>query len=251
MPKYIETFDLTLIYAKVADYFGIAMEVGCFIAGLILNNRHSPMDKELLHRFETLRDLFASLFFSSIGLHIFPSFMAKQALLLVVVTVSVMSMKSAMGFFFLHSVIRIDRTTSAAVSIGLSQVSEFGFVLASRAKSMGIVQKEAYYVVVAVTSLSLIITPFIWKVLRSFVPGLQRRSQGSDHDYDGDSSPNKPRRDTTDNQIDEDSRRMQMDLLSPFHRSDNYSRSDIYDQGNLSFWERGTYLLCKRLGSFM
>lgn len=160
----LASISLCFAFLLLSDYFGIAIEVGCFVAGIVLNNRHVPMDPLLFHRIEAVRDVFASLFFASIGLHIYPHFLLNQAQLMILITFTVMGLKILVGFGTLHFAVKVEKSVACMVSVGLSQVSEFAFVLSSRAKSLGIIQKESYYVMVGITSVSLMLTPFLWQV---------------------------------------------------------------------------------------
>ncbi|XP_016119460.1 transmembrane and coiled-coil domain-containing protein 3-like [Sinocyclocheilus grahami] len=49
------------------------------------------------------------------------------------------------------------------VSAGLAQVSEFSFVLGSRARRAGIISREVYLLVLSVTTLSLLLAPVLWR----------------------------------------------------------------------------------------
>lgn len=49
------------------------------------------------------------------------------------------------------------------VSAGLAQVSEFSFVLGSRARRAGIISREVYLLVLSVTTLSLLLAPALWR----------------------------------------------------------------------------------------
>ncbi|CAB3988952.1 transmembrane and coiled-coil domain-containing 3-like [Paramuricea clavata] len=50
------------------------------------------------------------------------------------------------------------------IAAGLAQVSEFSFVVGSRARRLGLITREIYLIILSVTSLSLFIAPLLWKV---------------------------------------------------------------------------------------
>lgn len=63
------------------------------------------------------------------------------------------------------------------VSAGLAQVSEFSFVLGSRARRAGIISREVYLLILSVTTLSLLLAPALWRAaIMKCVPRPERRS---------------------------------------------------------------------------
>ena len=62
---------------KVTEYLGLSMELGCFIAGLMIST-HPDQADYTVHIVEPIRDMFACIFFVTMGLHIYPSFLLSQ-----------------------------------------------------------------------------------------------------------------------------------------------------------------------------
>jgi predicted Kef-type K+ transport protein len=112
---------------------------------------------------EPVRDMFACLFFASIGLHIYPSFLASEAMLLFTLSAIVIGFKYIATCIILY-LFKFDIHKSSTMAIALAQVSEFGFVLASRAKQLSIITREVYYLLLAITSITLIATPLLLKI---------------------------------------------------------------------------------------
>ncbi|CAJ0876875.1 7474_t:CDS:2 [Entrophospora sp. SA101] len=142
---------------------GLGVEIGCFVAGVFIHNCRYIIDSSI-GVVEPVKDLFSCLFFASIGLHIYPSFLINEAPLLLILTAG------AVGFKFINSSLAlailghpIQRASTMAV--GLAQISEFAFVLGSRAKGYGIISREAYYLLLTTTSLTLVVTPILWNIL--------------------------------------------------------------------------------------
>ncbi|KAI9499299.1 Sodium/hydrogen exchanger family-domain-containing protein [Zychaea mexicana] len=157
------TIAVCLVMLLVSDYLGLGMEIGCFAAGVIVRSRKNLFESALAV-IEPVRDLFACLFFASIGLHVYPSFLASEAILLLTLAGGVIGFK-----YIATSVIlvflKLDFRKSSTMAIALAQISEFGFVLASRAKQLDIISREVYYLLLAVTSLTLLSTPLLWKLM--------------------------------------------------------------------------------------
>ncbi|KAG2220112.1 hypothetical protein INT45_006140 [Circinella minor] len=157
------TIAVCLVMLLISDYLGLGMEIGCFAAGVIVRSRKNLFESAL-HVIEPVRDLFACLFFASIGLHVYPSFLASEAILLLTLSGAVIGFKyiatSAILIF-----LKMDLRKSSTMALALAQISEFGFVLASRAKQLDIISREVYYLLLAVTSLTLLSTPLLWKLM--------------------------------------------------------------------------------------
>ncbi|KAI8144716.1 Sodium/hydrogen exchanger family-domain-containing protein [Fennellomyces sp. T-0311] len=157
------TIAVCLVMLMISDRLGLGMEIGCFAAGVIVRSRKNLFESAL-SVIEPVRDLFACLFFASIGLHVYPSFLASEAILLLTLAGSVIGFK-----YIATSVIlvflKLDLRKSSTMAIALAQISEFAFVLASRAKQLDIISREVYYLLLAVTSLTLLSTPLLWKLM--------------------------------------------------------------------------------------
>ncbi|CAG8473114.1 3690_t:CDS:2 [Diversispora eburnea] len=163
MPVLSRSVSLCLLMSQVSYILGIGAEIGCFVAGMLVHNRRTFFEFSI-NLVEPVKDIFSCLFFASIGLHIYPSFLINEGPLLFALTIGVVGFKfiisniafMTFGYNFRHANV---------MSIGLSQISEFAFVLGSRAKSFGIISREVYYLLLAITSLTLIVTPILWKIL--------------------------------------------------------------------------------------
>lgn len=176
----LSTLAVCFTHLLVADHFGVSTEVAVFVAGVSLNN----MDHERL-RVDAVRDLFGALFFATLGMHIYPAFLLAQAPILIFTTMTIMAVKFLCALVALNVMLKVDARTAASIALGLSQVSEFAFILAARAKQMDLLNKEAYYILLGSTSISLLVTPVLWSWIfskhvpiaerRLFMSGLRRR----------------------------------------------------------------------------
>ncbi|CAG8448066.1 10912_t:CDS:2 [Rhizophagus irregularis] len=157
------SISMCLIMSQVSNMLGLGVEIGCFVAGVLIHYRRS-ISESSISVVEPVRDIFSCLFFASIGLHLYPSFLINEAPLLFTLTTG------AVGFKFIISTITLlicdySLNKSSTMAIGISQISEFTFVLGSKAKSFGIISREVYYLLLTVTSLSLMVTPILWNIL--------------------------------------------------------------------------------------
>ncbi|XP_038840791.1 transmembrane and coiled-coil domain-containing protein 3-like isoform X1 [Salvelinus namaycush] len=131
------------------------MELGCFLAGALLSSQGQICTTEVMGCIEPIRDFLAIIFFASIGFHVFPTFVLYELTILVVLTLSLVIMKFLMAVLVLSAILpKGSRHIRWIVSAGLAQVSEFSFVLGSRARRAGIISREVYLLVLSVTTLS-------------------------------------------------------------------------------------------------
>lgn len=154
---------ICLVMLVISERLDLGMEIGCFAAGVIIRSRKNLFEMSIAV-IEPVRDLFACLFFASIGLHVYPSFLASEAMLLLTLAAGVIGFKymtTSVVLMFL----KLDLRTSSTMAIALAQISEFGFVLASRAKQLDIISREVYYLLLGITSLTLLSTPLLWKLM--------------------------------------------------------------------------------------
>ncbi|KAM3877164.1 transmembrane and coiled-coil domain-containing protein 3 [Diretmus argenteus] len=162
----------------VTEFLDISMELGCFLGGALLSSQGHMVTTEVMGCIEPIRDFLAIIFFASIGLHVFPTFVLYELTILVVLTLSLVIMKFLMAVVVLSGILPPgSRHIRWIVSAGLAQVSEFSFVLGSRARRAGIISREVYLLVLSVTTLSLLLAPVLWRVTtHKWVPRAERKT---------------------------------------------------------------------------
>jgi len=162
------TIAICFVMMVLSDRLELGMELGCFTAGVIVRSRKQWFEA-CLSTIEPVRDVFGCLFFASIGLHVYPSFLLSEAMLLITLTAAVIGFKYVITSVVLV-LFRIDLQKSSMMAIGLAQISEFSFVLASRAKQIGIISREVYYLLLAVSAMTLMTTPILWNLIAGRSP---------------------------------------------------------------------------------
>jgi monovalent cation:H+ antiporter-2, CPA2 family len=137
--------------------FGLSFAFGAFIAGMVLSE--SDYGHQALSDIVPLRDIFGLLFFTSIGMLIDPAFLlanwGKIVSLVLVIAVFKGSIFSVLALLFGYINI-----VPIAVGLGLFQVGEFAFVLARVGLETQAIDKNMYSLVLAVSVLSMVFTPF-------------------------------------------------------------------------------------------
>ncbi|XP_045422661.1 transmembrane and coiled-coil domain-containing protein 3 isoform X2 [Lemur catta] len=169
---------LVFLMLTVTELLDVSMELGCFLAGALVSSQGHMATEEITSYIEPIRDFLAIIFFASIGLHVFPTFVVYELTVLVFLTLSVVLMKFVLAALVLSLVLpQSSRHIRWIVSAGLAQVSEFSFVLGSRARRAGIISREVYLLILSVTTLSLLLAPVLWRAaIMKCVPRPERRS---------------------------------------------------------------------------
>jgi len=163
-----ELFQLVLIafcllIAWLSDHFGLSIELGAFIAGVMVSS--TTFSEQALTTIEPIRNLFAALFLTSIGMIMNPYFLWVHLDVLLATLLIVIVFKCSLIALVVRA-FGYDFRTSFTVGMSLAQVGEFSFVLLSRASAVGLVHRKLYLLLLGSTALSLIATPILFKLSR-------------------------------------------------------------------------------------
>ena len=157
-----ELFLLTVVClcfgaAFGAYYVGLSVALGAFLAGLMVSE--SPYAHQSRAEIGPLRDLFATLFFVSLGMLADPSFTVNNiteiAIIVTIIVAGKFVIVSAVTWLFGYS----GKTTLFASS-GLFQIGEFSFIIAALALETGVISNHVYSVTLAAAGITILLTPF-------------------------------------------------------------------------------------------
>jgi CPA2 family monovalent cation:H+ antiporter-2 len=107
-----------------------------------------------------VRDMFSAIFFVAIGMLIDPALLVEYAWPITIVTVAVVLGKvitCSFGSFVAGN----DGRTSLRVGMGLAQIGEFSFVIASLGLTLNVTSSFLYPVAVAVSAITTFLTPYL------------------------------------------------------------------------------------------
>lgn len=148
---------------------GLSLSLGAFLAGLTISD--TEYRTEAISDILPFQDIFTSLFFVSIGMLLDLAFVWHQLFLIVFVSLGVLSLKASLAGVTAF-VLGMPLRTVVISAIALCQVGEFSFVLAKSGVSLGISDSFHYQLFLAVSLLTMAITP----TLISFSPNLAELS---------------------------------------------------------------------------
>lgn len=135
-----------------------SMALGAFLIGAII--AESRQVKKIEHLIEPVRDMFSAIFFVAIGLLFNPSVLIDYALPIVIITLAVVVGKvisCSTGAFLAGQ----DAKTSVKVGMGLAQIGEFSFIIASLGVALKVTSEFLYPIAVAVAAITTLLTPYL------------------------------------------------------------------------------------------
>lgn len=168
-----ELFLLTIIVlclgiAWLTSLGGLSLALGAFIAGLVISE--SEYSHQAMAEVLPFRDSFNSLFFVSIGILMDWRVVVEHPFVVAGLLPAILLVKFVTGAGAALIVEAPPRSAFMA-GIALAQVGEFSFLLAQQGQESGLLRGDPYQVFLAVSVLSMIITPF----LMQWSPDMARR----------------------------------------------------------------------------
>ena len=154
--------------------FGVSLALGAFFAGIVM--RESSLSYRAAQESLPLRDAFSVLFFVSVGMLFDPRVLITNPLGVVAVVAIIMFAKS-MTAFTLVKLFRYPLNTALTVSVGLAQIGEFSFILASLGVALGLLPKEGQNLILAGSLISIALNPLVSYAVEPLQRWIRSRSR--------------------------------------------------------------------------
>lgn len=160
-----ELFTLTVlsvifvVATGSALIFGTSIALGAFIAGLVIGQtdvRHQASANAL-----PLKDMFAVIFFLSVGMLFSPYAIISNFPLFIGVMAIILIIKPLVAFLIVV-LLKHPVQTALIVAIALAQIGEFSFILLEEALKLNIIPDEAFDIVVACALISIGLNPILF-----------------------------------------------------------------------------------------
>jgi CPA2 family monovalent cation:H+ antiporter-2 len=160
-------FGVSLLAMKL----GYSVALGAFLIGAILGEtQHHHRVSEVVH---SVRDMFSAIFFVAVGMLIQPMVLAQYWRPILIITFVVIVGKvlsCSLGALLAGN----DLKSSLRVGMGLAQIGEFSFIIASLGLSLGVTSHFLYPIAVAVSALTTLSTPYLIRYSDAFARGVEK-----------------------------------------------------------------------------
>jgi K+:H+ antiporter len=146
--------------AYSATFFGLSLALGAFVAGIVVGE--SDLSHQILGDIMPLRDLFAGLFFVSVGMLVDPAFVARNLPLLLVTVLLIILVKgsiSALIALVMKTPVRTAILTGALLAVS----AEFSFLLARVGHDLHAESNTVFNLMLAGSAVSIVLAPFVYR----------------------------------------------------------------------------------------
>ncbi len=154
----VASIGICFAAALLALSFGYSVALGAFIAGSLI--AESGEEKVVEHLVMPVRDMFAAIFFVSVGVLIDPAIIIEHWG--AVLAFSVVVILGKVVFVSIASfLIGYSPRTSVQAGMSLAQIGEFSFIIAAVGLSSGATRDFLYPIAVAVSAITTLTTPWL------------------------------------------------------------------------------------------
>lgn len=172
----LTVFATALLTAFIASaVFGLSLALGAFVAGVLISE--SELSHQAAAEVTPFRDLFAVLFFVSVGMLVDPGALLADAglvALLVVIAVGGKGLVTA----GLGRVLGLPGRSAVMLAALMAQVGEFSFILADNALDLHLLSGRTYNLVLGTAVVSILLSPFVGRLADALVARLETSGTG-------------------------------------------------------------------------
>lgn len=154
----IVSIGLCFMMVVLATKANFSAALGAFIMGSIL--AETTEGERIEHLLSSVKDLFAAVFFVSVGMMIDPAILQNHFGIVILITIiTIVGKLLGSGFGAVLSGRSIKQSTQAGMS--LAQIGEFSFIIATLGVSLKVVSDFLYPIVIAVSAVTTFTTPYM------------------------------------------------------------------------------------------
>jgi len=154
----------------LAAKLGFSVALGAFLIGAII--AETPQSHDVVKTMEPIRDMFTAVFFVSVGMLIDPVVIWEYRipiLIITLVTIFGKVISCSLGSFLAG----FEPATSVKVGLGLAQIGEFSFIIASLGQTTHVTSHFLYPIAVAVSAITTLTTPFLMQNSGAIITSLK------------------------------------------------------------------------------
>ena len=157
----IVCIGLCFAMVSLASAVGFSSALGAFVMGSIL--AETIESEHIMKIVNPIKDLFGAIFFVSVGMMISPAVIAQYWYIILILVVVVLITP---GFFAAAGIILTGKGLDNAVHAGfsLSNLGEFGFIIASVGVSLGVMREFIYPIIISVSVITTFTAPYMTRL---------------------------------------------------------------------------------------
>ena len=155
---------ICIAIAAVTEILGLSLALGAFVGGLLLGS--SRYAHHLISKVFPIRDVFVALFFITVGMLIDPRVLFSNLPVLAAV-ISLILVGKFVIWFGIVRLFRYPSHTALRVSVGLTQIGEFSFVLARLSLHSGLITEPIYNAILAASLFTILLNATLFKLLKA------------------------------------------------------------------------------------
>ena len=172
-----EVFVLSVVavalgMAYVSELFGVSLALGAFLAGLLVGE--SDISHQIAGELGPLRDVFAGVFFVSVGMLINPGYIVGAPLLVLVAILLIVPLKGFLSAA-LARLLGAPGRTAVLTGVALAHSGEFSFLLARIGSDAGAVGEAMFSLMLAGAGASIVLAPSLSRYAPTVLRGVDRR----------------------------------------------------------------------------
>lgn len=145
--------------AYLSSVFGLSLALGAFVAGVVVSE--SDIWHQILGEIVPMRDIFAGLFFVSVGILVDPSFILRNPLLVLLMIFMIVVVKGLMCIGIM-ALFRYSVRTAVLTGVILAQSAEFSFLMARVGADIDAVRPAIFNMMLAGTAASIVLAPALY-----------------------------------------------------------------------------------------
>ncbi|HUG15230.1 MAG TPA: cation:proton antiporter [Thermomicrobiales bacterium] len=169
----VAAFALGTAYA--ATFFGLSLALGAFVAGVVVSE--SDLSHQIIGEVTPLRDIFAGIFFISVGMLVDVGYVTTHLPLVLLAVALIVIAKGAL-VAALTLAFRYPVRTAALTGVALAQSAEFSFILARVGADINAVSAEIFSLMLAASAASIVVSPLLHRVAPPLIRQLERSMRG-------------------------------------------------------------------------
>jgi CPA2 family monovalent cation:H+ antiporter-2 len=154
-----------------AELFGVSLALGAFLAGVVIGE--SQVSHQVAAEVSPFREVFAVLFFVSVGMLVNPATLLANAGQVLALTALIVVGK-ALFTLLLGLVLPASGRTMLVVAAGLSQIGEFSFIVGQAGVTRGVLTQDQYGLLLAGALLSIVGNPLMFNLIPQAERALRR-----------------------------------------------------------------------------